>query len=234
MMSKAEASPRSSNLELLRILSILMIVIFHCAYKSGFGFEPGFSVNKLVVKCFWMLGELGVNLFMLISGYFMVNGRFKWKKLVRLLAEVQFYYWLTLFIAGKLGIYQLAGRKDTLFAFFPVTLNRYWFITAYIIIYLLSPYLNILIQAMDQNTYRKFLLTALSLYCIIPTFFGVFFNTTESMLYYNRMIWLAIMYFLGAYIYIYICKAMENRNKSDGNVLPGRSLPPFWSWSRLS
>lgn len=196
---------RKSNIELLRIVSIAMIVVFHCSIKSRFSFEFGiFSVNKLAVKCFLMLGELGVDLFMLISGYFMVSGRFKWKKLIRMLAEAQFYYWLTLLIGSRVGACELPRGKDLFLAFFPVTLNRCgWFLTVYILIYLLSPYLNLLIRAMDERTYRRFLLTVLTLFCVIPTFFGLFFNDTETLLFYNRLIWLIIVYFLGAYINLY-------------------------------
>lgn len=192
---------RKSNLELLRIISMFMIIVFHCSFKSGFNFPPGFSVNKLLVKCFWMLGELGVNLFILISGYCMVNSRFKWNKLIRLLLETQVYYWFTILISSKLNIYKPSGWKEIFLSFFPVLLNRYWFITAYILIYCFSPYLNILIKAMSKKTYQNFLSTALILFCVIPTIFGLFFNNTEGMLYYNRMIWLLIMYFLGSYIY---------------------------------
>lgn len=192
---------RHSNLELLRIVSILMIIVFHCAYKSGFSFEPGFSANKLIVKTFWMLGELGVNLFMLISGYFMVSGRFKWKKLIRLLAEVQFYNLATFWIGSQLGLFSLGGLKSQFLLLFPVTLDSFWFITAYLLVYILSPYLNILIRAMDERTHRRLLLTVLVLWCVIPTVFGFLLGGTEAMLYYNRFIWLVIMYFIGAYIY---------------------------------
>lgn len=194
---------RKSNIELLRIISILFIIIFHCVFKSGFSFEPGISVNKLLVKTFYMFGELGVNLFILIFGYFMVNSGFKWKKLIRLLAEVQFYYWGTIFVACKLGFYELSGLKNIFLSFFPVTLNSYWFITAYIIVYILSTYFNILINVMDKKTYQKFLVTVLGLYCVLPTAFGLFLGSTETMLYYNRMIWMVVVYFLGAYIQKY-------------------------------
>ena len=194
---------RKSNIELIRIISILLIIIFHCVFKSDFSFEPGFSVNKLLVKSFYMFGELGVNLFILIFGYFMVNSGFKWKKLIRLLAEVQFYYWGTIFVACKLGIYELSGPKNIFLSFFPVTLNSYWFITAYIIVYILSTYFNILIHAMDKKTYQKLLITALGLYCVLPTAFGLFLGSTETMLYYNRMIWMVVVYFLGAYVQKY-------------------------------
>lgn len=197
-------SQRQSNMELLRIVSILLIVIFHCVYKSGFSFEPGFSANKLIVKTFWMFGELGVNLFILLSGYFMITSKFKWRKLVLLLTEVSFYHLLITLFACRIGIYQVEGIRNIFLAFFfPITLNRYWFITAYIIVYLLSPYFNVFAHAMDQRIYKKFLFTVLFLYSLMPTVFGVFFNTTETLLYYNRLIWLIIMYFVGAYIRLY-------------------------------
>lgn len=207
------AARRESNMELLRIISIFMIIVFHCAYKSGFDFTPGLSINTLILKGMWMLGELGTNLFMLISGYYMIHGRFKLKKLIRLLAEVQFYTWITIWLGSRLGIYALSDWKSILFAFFPVTLNWNWFITAYILIYILSPYLNLLIHAMDAKTFRGFLGTALGIYCLIPTVWGLFLGGTEDMLYYNRMIWLAIMYFLGAYIREYGKKPEENRKR---------------------
>lgn len=134
---------RKSNMELLRILSIFMIVVFHCAYKSGFEFSQQFSLNKLVVKTFWMLGELGVNLLVLISGYFMVNGKFKWTKAIRLIAEVLFYSVFTWLLAICLGISGPPGNwKDLFPILLPVTLNRYWFIAAYLIVYIMSPYLT--------------------------------------------------------------------------------------------
>ena len=139
---------RQSNMELLRIASITMIVLFHCAYKSGFSFETGLDANMLVVKSLWMLGELGVNLFMLLSGFFMAKGHFRWKKFILLVAEVQFYYWLTVFFAWRNGLGELPTGRDLFLAFFPVTMNRWWFITAYILVYVLSPYLNTLIRAM--------------------------------------------------------------------------------------
>lgn len=56
---------------------------------------------------------------------------------------------------------------------------------------------------MEQKVYRKFLITVLILYSVIPTVFGIFFNSTETLLYYNRLIWLMIVYFIGAYVKLY-------------------------------
>lgn len=192
---------RKSNFELLRIVSIILIIIYHLAFHSGFSFDAGLGLNKFIVKTFVMFGELGVNLFVLISGYFMINGRFKWKKLILLIAEVLFYHILTILLACKLGLYELSFTpRNVLLYFFPITMSGYWFITAYVIIYLLSPYFNILAKAMDKTTYKKFLLTVLFLYSFVPTLLGIFYDTTEFLFFYSRLIWLIIIYFMGAYI----------------------------------
>ena len=72
---------RKSNMELLRIFSMILIITFHYAYKGGFDFGTELGANMLLIKTCWMFGELGVNLFILTTGYFMVEGKFKWKKL---------------------------------------------------------------------------------------------------------------------------------------------------------
>ena len=193
---------RKTNIELLRIIAILLIISFHYVYKSGYVFE-NLTVNSFIVKVFYMFGELGVNLFILITGYFMVKSKFSMKKLVCLILEVEFYYLLSNFIAIKIGIKTFTGTFGDYFSlFFPVIRRRYWFMTAYVLVYILIPYLNILIHNMNQKTYKKFLATLLLLWSVIPTIFGVFYNSTEDdrILYYSRFIWLIIMYFVGAYI----------------------------------
>lgn len=65
---------RQTNMEALRILSMFFIVSFHLSYKSGFDFSDP-TPNLLWVKSLWLLGELGVNLFMLVTGYFLVTSR---------------------------------------------------------------------------------------------------------------------------------------------------------------
>lgn len=208
---------RRSNLELLRIFSILLIITFHYAYKGGFDFGGALSGNMLLIKTCWMFGEVGVNLFVLLTGYFMVHGAFRWKKLVLLLAQVLFYHIATIIIfAHMVGSYEISDIKGVFTTFFPVLSNRYWFITAYIILYVLSPYLNKLIHALSQTEHRRLLATLLLLFCAIPTVFGAVYNTTETLLYYNRLIWLGVVYLMGAYIRLYGTPAIETPAKAAG------------------
>lgn len=118
-------SSRSSNIELLRIIAILLIISFHYAYKGGWTFSE-FTVNEFIIKIFYMFGELGVNLFMLITGYFMIDGKFKIKKLVLMGIQVDVYHIVILYLACKLGVYTIATPRESLLLYFlPITFSRY-------------------------------------------------------------------------------------------------------------
>lgn len=192
---------RSSNFELLRIIAILCIIAFHFSFEGGFSY-PDFCFNEFVVYSFHMLGELGVNLFILISGYHMIKGTFKWKKLLTLILEVQFYNWICVFLSMQFN--GLVLDKRTFFTnFFPVTEYKYWFITAYILLYLFSPYINKLLLSLSQKEFQNLMTLCLILFCLIPSFYGALKDDTETLLYYNRFIWLMIVYMIGAYIRLY-------------------------------
>lgn len=192
---------RDSNFELLRILAILFIISFHCAWEGGFEY-PAFCFNKFLVESFHMLGEIGVNLFILISGYHMIRGRFKIKKLIALLLQVQFYNWICVFLCVHFGTLTL-DRRTVFINFFPVTEYKYWFATVYILLYLFSPYINRLLLCLSRKEFQKMLLLCLAVFCIFPTVYGALKNDTETLFYYNRFIWLLIVYMIGAYIRLY-------------------------------
>ena len=199
---------RNTNIEVLRILSILMIISFHYVYKSQYEYI-NLTSNTIFIKSFWFFGELGVNLFILITGYYLSNTKASFKKFVLLISEVLFYNFL-LYIIG----YVINRTPLDISLLFPIITGKYWFITAYLLIYILSPFYNVLISSMKKNTYQKFLLINLLIWCVIPTLFGLQYNTSESIMYYNRFIWLSYMYFVGAYIRIFKIKFLSNKKNT--------------------
>ena len=163
-------------MELLRIFSMYLIIVFHCAYHSNFPTPPpstDVTYNALAVKIFWLFGEWGVNLFVLTSGYFQVKGSFKWNKLALLLGQTLFYSLITMLIGRFVGAEEAMGLENLLRSLTPVLSRQYWFCTAYVALYLVSPYLNLLITTMEKKSFQYFLGVLLCLYSIIPTIFGV-------------------------------------------------------------
>lgn len=70
MERASQAKVRNSNLEILRIIAIIMIIMHHYAIYRGFIWENSIAVNRIIVNIFQMFGKLGVCLFIIISGFF--------------------------------------------------------------------------------------------------------------------------------------------------------------------
>lgn len=68
---------RKSNIELLRMVSMFLIVLHHYCVNSGFMEIMDLSQvtpNTLLVQFMSFGGKVGVNVFLIISGYFMIRG----------------------------------------------------------------------------------------------------------------------------------------------------------------
>lgn len=237
---------RKSGFEILRIISIAMIVAFHCVFKSGFDFSKELSGNKVMLDVIYHLGELGVNCFILLSGYFFDVTKFKWKKVCSIVGQVLFFTFV-----GQVVLTVLHLGHFSIGAFvLPVLRDKYWFVTVYIFLYLLTPYLKKLIQALTQKEFLTLIGIQLFIWSVYPTIFlGLIQDSTEAMPYYNRYIWLLLVYLIGAYIKLYGIKFLSNMKQSvlfvggcsaflllfifvmEMKLVPGRLLKdPFFFW----
>lgn len=208
-------SSRRSSIELLRILSMFFIVSFHLSYKSGFDFsEP--TANALFIKSLWLLGELGTNLFMLITGYFLANSKgFQAKKLILLLSEILFYYLSSSLIQVLIEHNTVTfDTRTLLILLLPTTRGCYWYATAYVVLYILSPWISQFVRGLDQTRLVKLLATLLVLYSVIPTIVGIFFSSTEIFLLYSRLLWLFIIYLCGSFLRIFPFRPIDSIRKS--------------------
>lgn len=130
---------RNIGIELLRIISMFFIVMQHFACHGIANRETlSFSINKIFLyNC--QLGDLGVVIFGIISGFFLWRNKINIKKIFILEIEVLFFSILFLCIFGITGQVSLKSVIKSLFPFFS---NTYWFYTAYVIVYILFMLLN--------------------------------------------------------------------------------------------
>ena len=162
---------RAANLDLLRIVSMLLIIFLHSIDHSGV-LENAANCGTgmyFYVRFTYCLCRVCVNIYIMLSGYFMVESRFRLHKLVTLWMETAFYGFTL-----KL-IFMLAGLDDFSFAslascFLPILSGRYWFLTIYVGMYLVSPFLNILIRAMNKKQYS---LLNLCLFCVCSVWVSI-------------------------------------------------------------
>ena len=144
-------SARQSNIELLRIIATLFIVIVHC---NGWFLEQGgvkLVGNETVTDIWRVLVQsvtiIGVDLFVLISGYFSI--RPKVKSIVNLFTILVFFYvgcyLLNCFLGNQLFSYRTLLKNCFAFS------RENWFIQCYLFLMLLSPLVNVYMQNISKN-----------------------------------------------------------------------------------
>lgn len=200
---------RKSNFELLRIISIACIILYHSVWHSGVGYL-GLSFNKVLVDFLDMLGQLGVNCFMLISGYFLLESKFKWVKVIKISLEASFYICFGILVLGifgdSTGIAIGWWLPKTIF---PILKEAYWFLTVYVLVYLFSPILKKLISILSKKELTILLGLSLFIWSVWPTIFGLNLNETEGYVFYNRFVWGVTMFLMGGYIRMFPLKIFD-------------------------
>lgn len=113
---------RDSNLELYRIIVMLLIVAHHYVVNSGLlpimELSP-MSKSSIFLYLMGMWGKTGINCFVLITGYFMCKSQITAHKFLKLLLEVEFYNILIYFTFVFCG-YEIFSIKDCIKALSPI------------------------------------------------------------------------------------------------------------------
>ncbi len=183
---------RNSNFELLRIIAILMITAYHYVVHGATDVGGGILLNA---SSLW--GKAGVNLFCLLTGYMLVKKeKITYSRLKTVEWQILFYTLLGLLVGFILGKH--IGLGSLLYSIAPIITEHYWYMTAYVIVFLFSPYINLLINSLDGKQLGKLLLISYIAWCIIP-----FFTLREyTGMFWSQLIWFFVMYVTGAYIHI--------------------------------
>ena len=174
--------------------------------KSG---SMGF--NSLFLLLYGCWGKIGINCFVLITGYFMCRSNITVKKFLKLFFEMEFYN-VVIFLAFVLSGYQPFRIKDGVNALIPFLTLTEGFTSCFLVFYLFIPFLNLLIHAMNERQHRCLVILSLSVFSIwasIP-----FVDVGSSYVF-----WFMILYFVSSYIRLYPIPLFENQ--------------AFWGWMSI-
>lgn len=202
---------RESGIELFRILSMLLIVMHHYVVNSGLSvpIEQNYSAGPAVfLLSFGAWGKMGINCFVLISGYFMCRQTISARKFIKLFAEVEFYN-ILIFLIFTLSGYEPFSIQGALAALFPVTNISSNFVGCYLVFYFCIPFLNILLANISRKEHIYLLVLCLFIYTFLGSLpmLNSIFRTLSFGVSMNYVSWFCVLYFLGAYIRKYPASA---------------------------
>lgn len=148
---------RDSNMELLRIITMLMIMIQHANFKV-IGIPSSMDIITMPISSFvrffiQSLVFIGVNVFVTLSGWYGI--RFRVERLLGFIFQVLFFSVLVYVVLFLTGYAPVLPPKRWLFL---LTMQNYWFAVAYLLLYILSPVLNAFVEVASSKTMRNVLL----------------------------------------------------------------------------
>lgn len=201
MEQQNRTGTRQSNFELLRIIAMLMIVAHHFSFHGGFRFAADtVTLNRVWVQFLEAGGKTGVNLFVLISGYFMVDSlRLKTGRILRLWFQL-FTYSLLVYVIFTLCRGKSLDAIALIKCALPLTWNKWWFASAYLVLCMIAPFINRLLQSMDRKQYLEYLAVLTVIWCLVPT---VTHQYWES----NFLVWFIYVYSIAGYLRLHRIRA---------------------------
>ena len=165
---------RMANLELLRCVAMMMVVVLHYLGKGGLLADlAGESLNVPELAA-WLLEAfciVAVNVYMFLSGYFLSGSSFRLSRLMQLWMQVWLYS-VALGLAGALSGVMRGTELDLhylLTLIFPILMGHYWFMTAYVFLYLMLPLAGMAVERMTKRQLQVTLGLLLLAFCVIKS-----------------------------------------------------------------
>lgn len=162
---------RESNLELLRVICMIMLIGHHCVvHGTGIPATNPLAINKAVALAMIPMGKICFLAFLALSTWFMVTQSFKAVRFLKIWLQV-FFYSVVFTIIFVVMSGEILGSSQLLSVFFPIIGNSHGFASAYLALYLLLPFLSKIIKNMTQNQ-AKWAIVLLIYFQLVSQYFG--------------------------------------------------------------
>lgn len=189
---------RDSNIELYRIIAMLLIVAHHFVVNSGVmpivDASPK-AIRSVALYIEGMWGKTGINCFVLITGWFMCKSNITARKFLKLFLEIVFYNILFTAIFAATG-YHHYGPVETLLNIWPIWSVNNGFVSCYLVFFLFIPFLNILVNNMTRRQHFALVILSLSIFSVMDTLPLIEVTC-------NYIIWFSVLYILASYMRLY-------------------------------
>lgn len=200
------SSSRNINFEILRNVAMLFIVIYHILYhgvqlKETIIIPNLVSVPNFIVSQYLLtVCSICVNLYVLITGYFMFDKSFKSIRFLKVWFLAVFY---GLIITATIHFFnpEKVSLLKVVSSLRPIGMGNYWFVKQYLGLLIASPLLGYVATTITKKQFKILLIV----FFILGTNFTQYIGSLPfgDALVFERgfsFIWFVCLFFTGAYI----------------------------------
>ena len=228
-------APRSSNIELLRIVAMLFIMFGHLSREGGAGLPSAEFLRSLpflggLGVWFRMMNLTGVDVFVLISGYFAIRPRVN--------SVISLFFQGIFYSVGMYAFWVLTKQADFSLGELSMHLKPmkvYWFFGSYVWLVLLAPVLNRYVESATRRELGLFLLAYYFLTCGVEWAFSASQQLERG---FTTMAFVGL-YLLGRYVRLHGGRWCQLAPRYDLLILLGSTalsallaLVLFWGMGR--
>lgn len=147
-----------------------------------------------------------------------MKSEFKIKKFFKIWGEVLFYSVSIYIVVVVLGLREF-NIEEAIKSFMPVITNQYWFVNAYLALYLLSPFLNKMVTNLSKEEFKKLIIILIILFSILTMLpLEMALDKTQGC----GIIWFVCLYIFAAYIRLHVAEKTGHTKKYFlGYILSG-------------
>ncbi len=212
MKKAGQHKKRMVNIEVLRLLAMMMVVSLHYLAKGEL-LEKLTGPLSAKGHLAWLLESFSiaaVDVYVLISGYFLVETGFRCRRVISLVLQVMFYTCLlpvVLILTGILPVGEITFY-NILQCIFPTNMLHYWFVSAYVLMFLFTPVLNAAVHGMKKRQLQTAIVILLIMESLSKTVIPVRLELDN--LGYDAY-WFMVVYLIAAYIRLYGIPFLEKK-----------------------
>ena len=200
---------RQSNFELMRIVSMIFIALWHFILFGKM--EEGTSgITNIIIVIIEAIILVHVNSFILLTGYFNYDKKFKLSKVIKINNTMWFYRIICILIF--MICFSVSYSKLYIIrTFSPIPrFEDYWFLVVYMLLYLISPLLNMIINGSDKTKHFMIIVGLFIISILGYVTCNAFYNVNGGYSLFSGI----FLYFLGAYLHKYPISFKNSRAKT--------------------
>lgn len=199
---------RDSGIELFRIVAVLIFIAVHYVINSGLLAPDGpvyadpLSWRSIYLLEFYSVGKACVNVFVMITAYFMCTTKITAKRFAKFFLVILFYKIVisTLFYISGYEPFSIAGYIKNIL---PLRNLHNDFLCAFPLFYLLIPFLSVLVQHLNEKQHIYLILWCGFTYVFLGSVPG--FSVLM-----NYVSWFSVLFVIMSYIRLYPKKIYQN------------------------
>lgn len=197
-MERKKVNSRDPGLDILRALAMFLVICLHILGQGGLvANAPAGSGKYYVLSFLQMLCYCAVNVYGITTGYLLWKKPFRLSRIVKIWMTTVFWS-----VAVSCVFFVLVPEKRTfseaVSMFLPILRGRYWFFTAYFVVMLVSPVLNLLIQTLSRRQFHLLFVSLFLIFGIIPV--GSLGYDVLRISAGHHFSWMVVLYLIGGYL----------------------------------